>query len=298
MCAALAAGYAADTWLYGESCFTPWNYLRENLIYDRISTFGSDPWYYYLKSVTAEGLVLFGVLALAAVALFCWRWRWHPVTWMVLPFVLFHQMVGHKEARFLFPLLPLVPYMCVVAFRELPLRVRRSALWPVVGWTAVVMSLSVTLYNLMLSNADICFYRTVEQVCHLRRNCLLMGLASDKSFYYYPETTIGQRTVRSSLFVPQGVELRVYERARELRQGLCSAADRGRCVLLLSADPQLPDHTPVPMVRINWSPYPHWVVRRFNFHHWVERSVSRYNLYLVDSSRLTPQLRAALARMQ
>jgi phosphoglycerol transferase MdoB-like AlkP superfamily enzyme len=38
-----------------------------------------------------------------------WLYRKHPITWITIPFFLLHQYLGHKEMRFLFPILPFAP---------------------------------------------------------------------------------------------------------------------------------------------------------------------------------------------
>ena len=55
-------------------------------------------------------------------------------------------------------------------------------------------------------------------------------------------------------------------------------------VLILSADSGLADHSPLTLRKINWSPYPAWVVRYFNFNDWTRYAVRSKNAYEVVES--------------
>jgi phosphatidylinositol glycan class B len=99
-----AAGRVADRWGYGELAFTPWNYFRVNLLEGAAKTYGTDPPFAYLWTLPAN--VFFPVVvALLALAVLSWiRAPRHPLTWATLPFFLVHNLMAHKEERFLFPL--------------------------------------------------------------------------------------------------------------------------------------------------------------------------------------------------
>ncbi len=90
-----------DRWGYGEWVFSPWNYLNENILKSRASEFGVDPWYYYFKVILTKGALPISLpLLLGSLYYFYWQRR-SLLTWIVLPFVLVHFMIGHKEWRFL-----------------------------------------------------------------------------------------------------------------------------------------------------------------------------------------------------
>lgn len=102
--AALAAGALVDRWGYGAWTFPAWTYLRANLLEGAAVLYGSDPPFAYLVSLPANVfspiVVVLLVLAFAA-----WlRCRRHPITWTTLPFFLVHNLLAHKEERFLFPI--------------------------------------------------------------------------------------------------------------------------------------------------------------------------------------------------
>lgn len=121
----VALSVAVDAWGYGELCFPPWNYLRENVLHGVAKQFGEEPLWAYPLLVVVNVFLPVAVLAVVAVGVAAWRFPRHLLTWVVVPFVLLHSLVSHKEERFLFPLAPLVPALVALAFSS-PLQ-RRDA---------------------------------------------------------------------------------------------------------------------------------------------------------------------------
>ncbi len=104
LAAVLALGVLVDAWGYGGFALVPWNYLRVNVFEDRAAGFGTMPPYAY------AGILLltfppFGAALLAGLLLLWWRRPGHLLTWLTAPFVIGHSLIGHKEFRFLFPML-------------------------------------------------------------------------------------------------------------------------------------------------------------------------------------------------
>lgn len=107
---AVFIGVLFDYWLYGNFVFTPWNYADVNILQGKAAEFGTDPWYQYFLWLPEKGL-LAGVLILIVSF---WFWMMKPkhiFTFSVLPFVLVHCFIAHKEMRFLFPVMFVLPYM-------------------------------------------------------------------------------------------------------------------------------------------------------------------------------------------
>ena len=110
---------AVDYWFYGQFTFSWWNYIYQNIFESKAEQFGVEPFYFYLRESAAHLIPPFSLLIILGIALFWWKKRWHVLTWITLPFVLIHFFVGHKEFRFLFPIMNFVPFILVVARKEL-----------------------------------------------------------------------------------------------------------------------------------------------------------------------------------
>ena len=120
------AGLVVDAWGYGSWVLVPWNYLRVNLIEGRAATFGVLPAYAYLYLIPAL-LPPIGLVVTVALLVFWWRRPAHSLTWVTLPLVLAHSLIGHKEERFLFPLYGFCPTILLMAFAPGPAKLARLA---------------------------------------------------------------------------------------------------------------------------------------------------------------------------
>ncbi|MBX3204851.1 MAG: hypothetical protein KF764_07270 [Labilithrix sp.] len=112
---ALALGALVDRWGYGAWTFPAWTYFQANIVEGAAGLFGSDPPFAYLWMLPAN--VFFPVvLALLALAGLAWtRCPRHPVTWATLPFFVVHNVLAHKEERFLFPMAALSTVLVTMA---------------------------------------------------------------------------------------------------------------------------------------------------------------------------------------
>ena len=106
-------GLMLDRWFYGEWTVTAWNYLQQNIIFDKVSGFGIQPWWFYIRSTFYEGIPPFSLVYIAAVLLFLTFKRKDILTWTLFPFLTIHFLIGHKEMRFLFPILGFLPLIII-----------------------------------------------------------------------------------------------------------------------------------------------------------------------------------------
>jgi phosphatidylinositol glycan class B len=116
---ALCLGTVLDFWLYGEWVFAPWNYLRINVFEGVAATYGSLPVWAYLKLIVLRGIPPLGLIYLAAIGWFAWKYRRDPLTWLFVAFFLIHSLLSRKDIRFMFPLLPLLPIAIIAGVKAL-----------------------------------------------------------------------------------------------------------------------------------------------------------------------------------
>jgi phosphatidylinositol glycan class B len=106
-----------DHWLYNAWCFPPLNYFNE-VLFKTDSMFGRNPWYDFLPlSLNWLGLSV-GSLFIIVLILALFRKPQNPLGWMFLAFVLIHNLLDHKEMRFLFPAVYLTPLILAAAIPE------------------------------------------------------------------------------------------------------------------------------------------------------------------------------------
>ena len=289
--AMLGVGLLCDRWLYGEWCFTPINYLRENILNSHMATFGIEPWYYYFGAILGEGGALFGLLVLIATLSFFIHRPRHILTWTLVPFLIVHLIIGHKELRFLFPLLFFAPYLLVVWLRRLP-----SGWWTQRGVRILLGVLGVAnillmVYALCFPDPNMRFYDDMRAYCRDKQQVILLSLKNERTYYQIPENVIGQREVVQYFHTPDNMCRQSFESLESLEAAARSLDHSSQEVLILSENPHLTDSLDIPLGKIPWSPFPGWVTRYLNFNNWTSRSIERANLYrlLPPQQSLPPQ---------
>jgi phosphatidylinositol glycan class B len=111
-------GIIIDKWFYGHWVLTSWNYLDQNIFQDKASQFGKDAWWYFFYGGYKFMLPPFSAIYLLVFILFLIHEPKHILTWVSVPFFMIHEIVGHKEMRFLFPLITFVPFFMITMFEK------------------------------------------------------------------------------------------------------------------------------------------------------------------------------------
>lgn len=106
-------GLLIDKWFYGNWVFTSFNYLNLNIFQNKVSDFGTQAWWYYLSEAFIKAIPPFGILYISAFVIVLFFSKRNILTWTLFPFTLIHFLIGHKELRFLFPLLNFIPILII-----------------------------------------------------------------------------------------------------------------------------------------------------------------------------------------
>jgi phosphatidylinositol glycan class B len=109
-------GFLADRYGYGKWTFPFYQYFRINLLERKTADFGTDPFFAYLYLPLANFFAPILLVLLIFLFVFWARKPGHVLFWITLPFFLFHCFIGHKEERFLIPLIPLTIPILHLAF--------------------------------------------------------------------------------------------------------------------------------------------------------------------------------------
>lgn len=116
--AVVITGFFIDSWFYHEWVFTSWNYFKA--FEGNAIEFGSSPWFYYFYKVFRYSFFPIGTSILLAFLILAYRRYDSIFTWIIVPFLIVHSCIPHKELRFLFPLINFVPVMIILAIQEIP----------------------------------------------------------------------------------------------------------------------------------------------------------------------------------
>lgn len=106
---AMAIGITADYWLYCKLTFSPYNYVVQNVVYQKAADYGVQPFYFYITESITMLLPPFSLMMIGCLFYFWFKYPKHLLSALTLLFILPHLLIGHKELRFLFPLLNFIP---------------------------------------------------------------------------------------------------------------------------------------------------------------------------------------------
>jgi len=111
-------GVLIDYWLYGTFTYTFLNYFTANILKDVASTFGVSPWHFYLTEFLSVGIYPISLIIVFSFLILIKTDSKNILVWVLVPFLLIHTIVPHKELRFLFPVAPFVPLILILSLQN------------------------------------------------------------------------------------------------------------------------------------------------------------------------------------
>ena len=273
---ALALGALADWWGYGRVAFPVYAYLYQNFVLGRSHDFGTAPFFAYLYLPLQEsGAMAPLVLALLAATLIAWWARTRSVlTWATAPYLALLCIVGHKEARFLYPLGPFLPFFVVIALSSQQLLQARLASlmqWLTSGYRrklGYLLNVCGLLGVILLpQGANFPLFKLIEDEGYAANGPLDVAVVATPTSNKLPYWYVG---VHMSFLEPKNLRWILSPTVAdfEARHG------RGETFLALV---DIPVHFPEPAAWVEsrctfiWSTFPRWV-KPYNLFGWEDRS--------------------------
>jgi GPI mannosyltransferase 3 len=105
----LFVGILLDRWYYGEWTITSWNYLNNTILEDSGLGFGTSSGFFYLLKLIQLPTYFIGVPLVLSIILLLFKTPKNIYIWSIVPFILVHSIIPHKEERFMFPIVYLLP---------------------------------------------------------------------------------------------------------------------------------------------------------------------------------------------
>lgn len=109
-------GTLLDSWFYGHFVFTPWTYFKANIIDGAAANFGTSEWYFYFKQIIYAPSLFVGIPIFLSGIFLIIKHSKHYLVWILSFFLIGHSLVGHKELRFLFPMVYFLPHVLAISF--------------------------------------------------------------------------------------------------------------------------------------------------------------------------------------
>jgi phosphatidylinositol glycan class B len=255
---ATGLGVLADRWFYGRWVLTSWNYFFQNILLDKASGFGVSPWWYYIEQTFLNAFPPLSLVYVLAVFLYIWLFPRDVITWIAVPFLVVHFIVPHKEIRFLFPVIGLLPVMIVKTADRLlqkkgyELLERRT--------TKACVKIFWYLNMVMLV---ILLFRPADD--HIALYKKLWNTYSGPSILYYTDDHPYHRAKVDVYFYKRNnLSFHKIDSIQQAMPGKDTAA------LFVTNKPLLPVNERFDFVPV-YTSFPGWV-RKFNINNWIERT--------------------------
>lgn len=133
----LGIGALTDRWGYGTWELAPYNYFYQNLVLDKASNFGTDPFYYYFYKPILKGIPPISLILLWFGGKFWWNKRNEGLFWGIVFFILIHSLIPHKEVRFLTPVYLLVSVGAIYEISKI--KIKKALLYPVLAINLILL---------------------------------------------------------------------------------------------------------------------------------------------------------------
>lgn len=114
-CSVLFIGLLLDSWFYGEFVFSPWKYFF-SVVESGGNGFGISPWYFYIIKLLSYPSYFVGIPLILSIIIITIYKRDSFLLWCIVPFVLIHSLIPHKEERFIFPVIYLFPLVLIEGY--------------------------------------------------------------------------------------------------------------------------------------------------------------------------------------
>ncbi|PKP50627.1 MAG: hypothetical protein CVT92_14250 [Bacteroidetes bacterium HGW-Bacteroidetes-1] len=142
-------GSVLDSWFYEEIVFTPWNYFM-SFFNTGGKSFGSEPWYYYFSRLLVAPTLFIGIPVLASIAILLIKEPKNLFLWCFLVFIAIHSLIPHKEVRFLFPIVFLIPVILIKAYTHLSFFINRNRILHLLQYLLIFVFLIVNSTGLIV----------------------------------------------------------------------------------------------------------------------------------------------------
>lgn len=259
----LSIGFA--TWLdsiyYGNWAFAPYTYFYQNIVNKVAAGFGISPWYWYFTQTVEQLIPPFSLLVIAGCILLLYQRAYRLIGYALFFFVMGHSMVGHKELRFIFPMLFFAPLAAVLAWQWVYERLKQERNKR--RWTALArMFIAVNAVALL-----IIMFKPAHELANVYK--IMYQLPAGSTMYYEHRNPFMSGTNQATFYKKNDlilIPLSVYK-----------PVTNAFVITEKSLVPRIPHAT---LSRV-YTSIPDWLYV-FNVNNWIGRS-NQYTLYKITS---------------
>lgn len=250
----IGLGILADSWFYEEFTLSFWNYLDQNIIQNKVNNFVIRPWTFYFERFFSQGVPPISLVSILSILGFvALKWK-SPISWMLLPFFAIHFLIGHKELRFLFSIIPFLPFIIASFIEETQRR------WQLLDKVWIRKLLAFTFYVNLVFALVTCF-RSADPYISFYEGVYRLSTVDSK--LYYIKNNPYHRITNLYFYKPEDLKIEEYTNDRvEFGENN---------FLVIKGKTNLPDE--LKQAKLVYTSFPSWLYY-FNYNGWIEKSGS------------------------
>lgn len=259
--AAVFLGLVIDYWGYGEMVIAPLNYIQENLIHGMASSMGTTPWWDYFRLAFLRGYPPLSLILILGTLWFWFKNLKNPFTFILIPFFIVHMLIGHKELRFLMPIIYLSPLFLLFSLSEgaIEFLKKDKKTWAFfLRWIILPLNVALLLLtSLKPAKVSVATYEIIKN--HLN------GLTK---IYYVGEKPFYNVGIPLRFYWPKDLEILSLNSTIDLKEVL---ETEKKLLFLVSRYDQFKEMENFKECKLEYSTYPSFMIN-LNIGNWIKRS--------------------------
>ena len=259
ICAIIFCVYL-DYWFYGEFELTPVNYFIANIIENKAANWGTSPWWYYFWLITLHAIPPISIFLLIFFTLGIYKKPTNIFTWCIIPFLIGHFIVGHKEIRFLFPMVFCFIYLTAIGINYFINSLKFMKLGRLIFMLLAVINLSLLSFMMFIpaQEAIKCYkflydYSSEKEIVLLCKEYSIYELVGLKVNFYKSENI-------KCIVLNNDMEVSNYLKENNSESVLILERKFSSGVEIIGYN-----------IETIYCPYPQWIIH-LNFNNWISRA--------------------------
>lgn len=257
----IGIGIIIDRWFYGEWTLTTWNYFNQAILQNKAADFGIDPWWYYFEIVFIKAIPPFSIIFIVSVVVVFIFKRKDLLTWTIFTFLLIHFIIGHKEIRFLFPVIGFLPIIIIKSFEIIQERWNST----ISDKKVVMIFAKLFLIANFIALLIIAFKPADNQISLYRK--LYNDYKAPTTLYYTGDNPY-HRILDINFYKRKNLDVIKINSVNEIN------FDANKNHLFVTKNLDTVNNI-ITQKKLVYSTFPDWI-KAFNFNKWIERSKCWY----------------------
>lgn len=253
-----ALGILIDWWYYCDWTLTAWNYFEQGIVLDKLSGFGVKPWWYYFEAVFIKAIPPISIVCILSLFIVLICKIKDAIIWTIVPFIIVQSIIGHKETRYLFPIIGFLPILIIKSIEIIQQRWCSNLLKTALSgkainafWIANIIILGIIAFR--PADSNISLYKTIFD-----------NYKGPTTLYYIKSSPYQRVQLDTVFYRRKNLGIREIHSIDEIDL----ASDQ--ICLFVTRKPDSVSET-AHQYKLIYSTLPEWV-KRLNFNNWVERT--------------------------